>query len=233
MRIRNELEFVIPETALEFIEVDGLNSDVIYDKGKRKDIEKVFPVRIYKEKDTTIAMQLRNIVAWLYLDKSYSPLIFSEQEEYYYQALGYNQITARDERREWLDVDFSFKCQPFVFRLDGNHERDISNNGIITNPEAFPSLPIISFNKTSSTQDSNIYINGFQFRIAKEAGTGKIILDCEHGIAYKENGINVTKYCFLNDDGYNPITLQPGQNKISYSYVDSFKITPKWRTLAI
>ena len=81
MRIRNELEFVIPETSLEFVEVDGLDSDVIYDKGKRKDIEKVFPVRIYKEKDTTIAMQLRNIVAWLYLDKSYSPLIFSEQGE--------------------------------------------------------------------------------------------------------------------------------------------------------
>ncbi|MBD9817583.1 distal tail protein Dit, partial [Enterococcus faecalis] len=179
MRIRNEMMFTIPEAALEFTEIDGRNSDVIYDKGKYNDIEKVFPVRLYKQPDTTIAAQLRDIAAWLYLSKDYAPLIFSEYSEYYYKALGYSKVDAADKTRSWLDVDFVFKCQPFVFRLDGDDERDIKSGGGIRNPEAFSSLPIITFNKTSSTQDSNIYINGQQFRIAKEAGTGKITLDCE------------------------------------------------------
>ncbi|WP_261796659.1 hypothetical protein [Enterococcus durans] len=111
--MRNELEFVIPETSLEFVEVDGRSADIIFDKGKYNDIEKVFPVRVYKEKDRTIAMQLREIAAWLYLDKVYSPLIISEYDEYYYQALGYSEISAKDKKRNWLDIDFIFKCQPF------------------------------------------------------------------------------------------------------------------------
>ncbi|WP_270280853.1 distal tail protein Dit [Enterococcus faecalis] len=233
MRIRNEMTFTIPEAALQFTEVDGRSSDVIYDKGKYKDIEKVFPVRLYKQADTTIAAQLRDIAAWLYLSKDYAPLIFSEYSEYYYKALGYSKVDAADKTRSWLDVDFVFKCQPFVFRLDGDDERDIKSGGGIRNLEAFSSLPIITFNKTSSTQDSNIYINGQQFRIAKEAGTGKITLDCEEGIAYKDGGLNITKYCFLNTDGYNPITLPPGESIINYTYITDFKIKPKWRTLAV
>lgn len=230
--MRNELEFVIPETSLEFVEVDGRSSDIIFDKGKYNDIEKVFPVRVYKEKDRTIAMQLREVAAWLYLDKVYSPLIFSEDNEYYYQALGYSGISAKDKKRDWLDIDFIFKCQPFVFRQDGNEEREIKNNGVIINPEAFESLPVITFNKTTSTEDSHIYINGQQFQIAKEAGEGIITIDCENGIAYKD-GVNVTKYCLLNSDGYQPLVLKPGRNQISYTYIDQLKIKPKWRTLAV
>lgn len=227
------MEFVIPESSLDFTEVDGRNSDIIHDKGKFKDIEKNFPVTIYKERDKTIATQLRNIAGWLYIAKDYSPLIFSEYNEYFYKALGLGGISGVDEKREWTHINFTFKCQPFVFRLDGEDEREILNGQSITNPEQFTSLPIVSFNKTTATADSNIYINGQQFRIAKEAGTGVITMDCENGIAYKTGGVNVSKYCFLNTDGYHPIILQPGKNEISYNNINQFKIKPRWRNLAI
>jgi len=227
------MDFVIPESSLEFTEVDGRSSDIIFDRGKYKDIEKTFPVRIYKERDKTIATQLRNIAGWLYLSHEYTPLLFSEYSEYFYKALGYSGTSGKDLRRDWLDIDFTFKCQPFVFRVDGEEEREILSGQSITNPEQFASLPIVSFNKTAKTVDSNIYINGQQFLIAKEAGTGIITMDCENGIAYKEGGVNVSKYCFLNTDGYNPLVLQPGENEISYINIDQFKIKPKWRNLAI
>lgn len=233
MRIRNEMTFTIPEAALQFTEVDGRNSDVIYDKGKYKDIEKVFPVRLFKQPDTTIAAQLREIAVWLRLSKEYSTLIFSEYSEYYYKALGYSKVDAADKTRSWLDINFVFKCQPFVFRLDGDDEREIKYGDILTNPEAFPSLPIITFNKTSGTEDSSFIVNDQRFRIAKEAGEGKITLDCENGIAYKEGGVNVTKYCFVNTDGYTPLRLRPGENKILIFGMDQVRIKPKWRTLAI
>lgn len=232
MIIRDGISFNLPESSLEFINVDGRNSDIIYDRGKYKDIEKIIPMSIYSNQEKTMAMQLREIAAWLYLDKVYSPLIISEYDEYYYQALGYSEISAKDKKRNWLDIDFIFKCQPFVFRHDGNEEREIKNNGVIINPEAFESLPVITFNKTTSTEDSHIYINGQQFQIAKEAGEGMITLDCENGIAYK-NGVNVTKYCLLNSDGYQPLVLNPGRNQISYTYIGQLKIKPKWRTLAV
>lgn len=233
MRIRNEMEFVIPEASLNFSDVDGRNSEVIFDRGKYKDIEKVFPVRIYKESNSTIATQLRNIAGWLYLSHDYSPLIFSEYGEYYYKALGYSGTSAHDKVREWLDIDFTLKCQPFVFRLDGEDEREIMSGKSISNPEPISSLPIVTFNKTTATADSNIYINGTQFRIAKEAGTGIITIDSETGIAYKAGGVNVSKYCLMNNSGYNPITLEPGKNEISFNNIDQFKIKPRWRNLAV
>ncbi|MGH1802023.1 phage tail protein [Enterococcus avium] len=233
MRIRNEMDFVIPETSLDFLEVDGRSSDIIFDRGKYKDIEKTFPVRIYKAQDKTIAAQLRNIAGWLFLSREYTPLLFSEYNEYFYKVLGYSGTSGKDLKRDWLDIDFTFKCQPFVFRMDGEDEREILSGQSITNPEIFTSLPVVTFNKTTAAADSNVYINGQQFRIAKEAGTGIITMDCENGIAYKTGGVNISKYCFLNTDGYNPIILQPGKNEISYSNIDQFKIKPRWRNLAV
>ena len=147
--------------------------------------------------------------------------------------MGYSGTSGKDLKRDWLDIDFTFKCQPFVFRMDGEDEREILSGQSITNPEIFTSLPIISFNKTTATADSNVYINGQLFRIAKEAGTGIITMDCENGIAYKTGGVNVSKYCFLNTDGYNPIILQPGKNEISFTNINQFKIKPRWRNLAV
>ena len=233
MRIRNEMEFVIPEASLNFTDVDGRNSEVIFDRGKYKDIEKVFPVRIYRETDKSIATQLRDIAGWLYLAHDYSPLLFSEYDEYYYKALGYSGTSAPDKVREWLDIDFSLKCQPFVYRLDGEDEREIMSGKSIGNPEPISSLPLISFNKMTATEDSHIYINGKQFRIAKEAGTGIITIDSETGIAYKNGGVNVSKYCLMNQSGYNPIVLLPGENEISFNNINQFKIKPRWRNIAV
>lgn len=233
MRVLNEMEFTIPEASLDFVDVMGRSADVIQDNGKYKDFDKVFPVRIYKEKDSTIAKQLRYIAVWLRETHEYMPLIFSEYGDYFYKALGYKEIRAKDERRNWLDIELVFKCQPFIFRLDGENERSVANGERLKNPESFDSLPLITFNKTSSAADSNIYINGKQFRIAKEAGIGKITIDSENGIAYKDGGVNISKYCFMNTSGYEPIVLVPGFNQFSFTNVTDFEIRPRWRTLAI
>lgn len=233
MRIKNGIEFVIPEAALEFQSVDGRSSDVIFDKNKFNDIEKTFEVRLFKKKDSDIATQLRNIAGWLYFSKNYEPLIFSEYGDYYYKAICYVSTKAADNKREWLDIAFTFKCQAFMFRLDGKDVREVESGTALTNPEPFESLPLVSFNKTTATADSTLYINGEQYTIAKEAGTGVITIDSETGVAYKEGGVNVSKYCLINGGGYHPITLQPGRNEISYNNMSQVKIKPRWRNLAI
>lgn len=231
--VLNDMEFVLPEADLDFVNVLGRSSDIIQDNGKYKDFDKTFPVRLFKETDSSIAKQLREIAVWLRVSHEYTALTFSEYAEYYYKAFGYTSMTAKDERRDWLDMELTFKCQPFIFRLDGETERAVASGERLKNPEAFPSLPLITFYKTSSTVDSNIYINGKQFRIGKEVPAGTITMDCENGIAYTAGGVNVSKYCFLNTSGYNPITLEPGFNQFSFSNVRDFKIKPRWRTLAV
>lgn len=233
MVIRDEMEFEIPQATLDFQSIDGRSSDIIFNHNRFEDIEKTFPVRLYKKTDSTIASQLRDIAGWLYSSQNYAPLVFSGYSDYYYKALVYKSVSASDVNRAWLDLSLTFKCQAFVFRVDGAEERAIESGSSITNPELFSSLPVISFNKTSASNDSNIYINGNQFRIAKEAGTGVITIDSENGIAYKEGGVNVSKYCLMGGAGYTPIVLEAGRNEISYDNIDQFKIKPNWRALVL
>jgi phage-related protein len=233
LRIKKGVDFTLPEAVLDFVDIDGRSSDIIFDRNKFKDIEKTFATRLYKKSGTNIATQLRNIAGWLYASKSYEPLFYSQYDEYFYKAICYAPTTSTETESEWLDISFSFKCQPFMFRLDGEDEREIISGTALTNPEPFESLPLVSFNKTSSTVDSTLYINGEQYTFAKEAGTGVITIDSETGIAYKEGGVNVSKYCLINSAGYHPITLRPGRNEISYNNMNQVKIKPRWRNLAI
>lgn len=233
MRVLNEMQFTLPEADIDFQSVDGRSADIIFDKNKFKDIEKTFPMRLFKDSNSNLPTQLRNIAGWLYSSGGYSSLVFSEYSDYYYKAFYYSSTTADDKYFDSLIINFTFKCQPFMFRLDGEDERDIENGSALTNPEPFESLPLITFNKTTSTAGSTLYINGEQYTIAKEAGKGIITIDSETGIAYKEGGVNVSKYCLINGAGYHPITLQPGRNEISYYNMDQVKIKPRWRNLAI
>lgn len=233
MRVLNDVEFVLPEAAFDFQSVDGRSSDIIFDLNKFEDIEKTFPMRVFRKENTNLPTQLRNIATWLHSSKKYSSLVFSEYPDYYYKAIYHTGVNAPDKYKDSLIIDITFKCQPFMFRLDGEDIREIENGASLTNPEEFPSLPLVSFNKTTSNSDSTFYINGEQYTIAKEAGTGIITIDSETGIAYKEGGVNVSKYCLINSGGYHPITLQPGRNEISYNNMNQVKITPRWRNLAI
>ncbi|WP_230315959.1 phage tail protein [Lactococcus petauri] len=233
MLILDDMEFAIPEAVFDFQSIDGRSSDIIFNKEKFDDIEKSFPVRIYKSKKEKIPKQLRDIASWLHQPKNYTRLIFSGYGDYYYKALYYTSIKAPDVDRRWLDVTLVFKCQAFMFRLDGEDVREVVSGAALTNPEPFSSLPLLIFNKTTDTADSTIYINGEQYTIGKEAGKGLITIDSETGIAYKEGGVNVSRYCLTNASGYHPITLQPGRNEISYNNMNQVKIKPRWRNLAV
>lgn len=238
MRILNNMQFTIPEASLRFeSDVLGRSSDIIFDNNKFNDFNKTISVRMFKEDNNSIAQQFRDVAKWIRTDNNYSKLVFSEYDEYYYKAICYAEIKANDEKREWLDIDFTFKCQPFIYRQDGESERSISNGGSITNHEEFESLPVIKFEKTTQYSDSVIYITNNnekkQFRISKEAGNGFITIDCENGIAYKDGQVNISKYCLMDTTGYKPITLLPGKSTFNFVGIGNFKIIPNWRTIAV
>lgn len=234
MRVLNDMSFTIPEMDLDFTEVEGQNKEFIKDKNRYKSFTKIFPVRLFKEEDRTIANQLREIAVWLRSSKDYSPLIFSEYDEYYYMALGYQEITIKDKYRERVDLEISFKCQPFIFRTDGREEQLVNQNSVLHNPEMFFSQPKLIFERPYPNSRTTISINGLNFDIDAGAGSGPITMDCENGIAFDDKGKNVSSYCFLNSQGiYTPMTLSPGDNSFYLANVRNLRVVPRWRTLAV
>ena len=237
MRIRKDMELVVPESVFETIDTDGRNSDIIVDRQKYKDIDKVFPVRLYKNPEKHIAQSLREVAAWLYGSKEYTPIVFSEYSEYFYKGFAYSGTTATDNNVNglWVDFDVTFKTQPFVFRVDGEEEKVIYNNTVITNPEEFESYPLIKFTITSTANDAHFYINGRQFTFkAGKLKTGTYVVDNELGIAYSETtGENVTSSIMMTNAGYQPLILEVGRNLISFDNMTNVIIKPRWRTLAV
>lgn len=233
LRILNDMYLDVAETDLNFVSVLGKSFDVVRDNQRYPDITKVIPVELKQETDRKIPEQLMQIGVWLKYQKQYSKLVISEYEGYYYKAICHSGLRSRYQLTNKIDFDITFKCQPFFFRNEGSHEREIGNGGRLNNPESFESFPIIKFYKTTALQDTTIYINGEQFRVSKDVGGGWVTMDFENGLAYKEGGVNISKQCFINNGSYNPITLQPGQNQFSFDNARNFTVVPNWRTLAI
>lgn len=237
MRIRKDMQLIVPQPVFDTIDVDGRNSDIISDRQKFSDIDKVFPVRLYKNPEKHIAQTMREVAAWLYKNKEYKPVIFSDYSEYFYKGFAYGGTSGEDSNINglWIDFDIKFKVQPFVFRVDGEEEKQISSGATITNPEEFESLPLIQFTTNSIISDAHFYINGRQFTF--KAGllhNATYIIDNELGIAYnKDTGENVTRSIMMNNAGYQPLTLDPGRNEISFDNMKNVIIKPRWRTLAV
>lgn len=237
MRILKDMELVVPEASFDTVSVDGLSRDVILDKNSYKDIDKTFPVRLFKRPENHIAQTMREVAAWLYSKKEYLPVTFSAYDEYFYKGFPYGGTKAADNNVNglWVDFEITFKMQPFIFRVDGTEEKSFpAGISTITNPEEFPSLPIVEFNLTFASTDGYLYINGRQWRFTKDLGTKTIVVDSEKGIAYdKATGENISSKIFITNEGYTPITLEPGRNTIRIENISNFKITPNWRTLAV
>lgn len=238
MRILKNMELVVPEPLFNVTDVDGLNRDVVMNRQKYADIDKNFPVRLFKDNEKHIAQSMREVVAWLYSEQEYSPVLFSAYDEYFYKGFPYGGAQALDENINglWVDFTIKFKMQPFIFRINGLDERPIRSGQVITNPEEFSSLPIVEFTIPSgSLVDAHFYINGRQFTFdVSSAGTGTFIIDSEDGIAYNKDTMeNVSSDVLITNESYSPFTLDPGRNEINYDGMTNVKITPNWRTLAV
>lgn len=238
MRILKSLELIVPEAQFSVEDVDGLNRDVIISRNKYSDIDKVFPVRLFKNSENHIAQSMREVAAWLYNSTEYVPVTFSEYDEYFYKGFAYGGAQAIDENVNglWVDFQIKFKMQPFIFRVNGTEERSISSGQVLTNPEEFSSLPLIQFDIPEGlTKESHFFINGRQFTFdSKELGKGTFIIDNESGIAYNKDTLkNVSSDILITNDKYEPISLEPKRNVINYDGITNVKITPNWRTLAV
>jgi phage-related protein len=180
-----------------------------------------------------LPQQLRQIIRWLRTPKGYTKLILSTNPNYYYEAICHGGFQTTNETASWVDVSLPFRCKPVMYRLDGDETRSITDGQVLTNPESESSLPIITF-RFSGTADGTLTINGRQYRFARTIGAGLITLDSEKGIAYREGLVNISNQVFVQTDGYQPPTLEPGENTIRLTaQLTNVQIMPRWRTIAL
>ena len=211
-----------PERDYEMASIPGKNGQLAIDHGRYENIEVTYPCFIwantqqeFREKMRTIRAKLTSKLGYKRLEDTYHPdeyrmAIYKagiEVDPVYYNRAG--------------EFELTFDCKPQRFLKSGENQVTVANNGTITNPTLFESLPIIE------TQGAGtLTINNSTITITN---TGKTILDSEMMEAYmEENGAIIPK----NDSvsGEFP-KLQSGANTVSRTGITSVKITPRWWTL--
>ena len=170
----------------------------------------------FKEKDyEQLRKKAREIAGWLSSDK-YEKLIFDDEEDKYYLARIYNEMSFNS----WFklgEADLIFDCQPFAY----SEERFVVSENItslreieITNNGTYKAYPLIEVTGTAGSV--TLASDGGSFAIKNI--TEKTIVDCQNQLCYTFDGLNL-KVNKLKDFTGLFICLKPGTLKVAVSGV--------------
>lgn len=206
-----------PNRIVRFEDVKGRNGSVIIDEGSYANAEMTYHAMIHEnfaENIESLRNFLLNVKGYARLEDTYHPDVF-------YKACYSDAVepTVKGYGNTNGEFDIVFNRKPQRFLKSGETTIELTASGIITNPTAFESLPLIRVYGTGT-----IVINSTQVVITSP--TSYTDLDCEVQDAYYgsqnlNSYITITPYAFPYFVG--------GANTISFdSGITRVLVTPRW-----
>lgn len=134
-----------PERDAEAIKIPGRNGEYILDHGNFKNIEVTYPAfnqeASYNDFRTKVD-NFRNAISSL---KGYQRLTDSFHPDEYRMAalIGGLEVKPVLYNDKSMEMNIVFNCKPQRFRTDGENPRSISSGGVLINPTAFESHPLL------------------------------------------------------------------------------------------
>lgn len=167
--------------------------------------------------------------SWLCADAGhYHRLTDNYDITYYRQAYisGETAISIVHQRDKGVEVTVTFSAKPFMYDRVGNLYTITSNSFPVTNPNGFPSLPLMTISMSGAV-DLSIYTGGVHHVWNIQSYTGDLIVDSELMDWYTETELMNDK---VTGTGF-PV-LQPGPSMISWTgNVSKIVLDARWRTL--
>ena len=160
------------------------------------------------------------IAAWL---KGSGQVVFANRPDGFYYARIVNQIPFEQILRGRPNRSFTvnFRCKPFLYLHDSLEITLTEDTGIITNPGAVHSLPLVTVN---GRDDVTIQMNGAILELTDLNGTITMDSELEEAWAGDQPANSLMNGEFLR--------LKAGYNAYSWEGdVSSIIIQPRWRTL--
>ena len=120
--------------------------------------------------------------------------------------------------------DLVFDCKPQRFLISGEEEQTFTANGTITNPEMFPSTPLLEVTGTGT-----LGIGDYSMTITGIAGQ-TLFIDCDIMEAWQiVGGAKQSRNDYIQYAGNKFPVLDPGDNGIALGTgISRVKITPRW-----
>lgn len=208
----------IPKREHETIKVEGRDGELHRDKGTYEDIEIKISFNFVSKNADVWAEDLRKVKKWLYSGKD-ERLILSDDPEYYYKVKQAEMSDSERKARRIGSFDISFICEPYMYRIDGQEEKEVAK--YLHNPY-MKTQPVYEI---YGNGEITLEVNGNQ--VKAEVG-GKLNIDTKLGICY--NAEKEISNASLTGE-YEGLYLEEGDN--TFNYTEGFKVViiPNWREL--
>lgn len=211
--IVNELPSIIkPKEKVNKYDIESRNGELI------------LPTGFYSNMPKSVKCTIRNlseideIISWL---KGSGNVIFSNQEDRYYQAVIINQIDFDRVIKQYRKFIIQFECQPFGYLLEGQNKIVFTEKGSIKNIGSFESEPLINI---YGKGDLDISIGQTTFTL--KGISDYVTVDTPLLEVYKSTEL-------LNRVFYGEFpTIPIGESGVNFSNnVTKVEIVPNWRCL--
>lgn len=208
----------IPEREHDTIKVEGRDGELHRDKGTYKDIEIKINFNFVSKNPDVWAQDLRKVKKWLHSGKD-ERLILSDDPEYYYKVKKAVMSDTERKARRVGSFEISFTCDAYMYRIDGQDEKQIGD--YIYNPY-METQPVY---KIYGSGTMTLEVNGNQVTAEVD---GQLNIDTKLEICY--NAANEISNASLTGE-YEGLYLEEGDN--SFKYTEGFKVVlvPNWREL--
>lgn len=214
-----------------FTKIYGQSGDELIDNGSYNNVTFSVEIGFFTFVSQQTAQQLASaIINWLApLQDGYYVYRDSENTGYFTRAALVNFDQVEQEMRTFLKATLTFNRVPFWYSDSGTHGITFNNQGVFTNPENYPSEPVLNLTYTGSgTVPVRITFNGSPIKITMGVTPlNNQIIDGVQKQHYRvENGNKIYLSNVLPPD------LVPGDNIIAFSTSQVIcTLTPNWRRL--
>lgn len=208
----------VPKREHETIKIEGRDGELHRDKGTYEDIEIKISFNFVSKNPDVWAQDLRKVKKWLHSGND-ERLILSDDPEYYYKV---KQAVMSDSERKVRRVgsfEISFICEAYMYRIDGQDEKEIGD--YLYNPY-MKAQPVY---KIYGSGTITIEVNGNQVTAEVD---GQLNIDTKLGICY--NAANEISNASLTGE-YEGLYLEEGDNTFNYTAGFSVVLVPNWREL--
>ena len=211
-------QYDAPERDVEAIEVPGRDGTLLIDKGRFKNTSVTYSAFLRNRlRDRTI-----DIKSWLLSKTGYRKLYDTYDDRYFRLAAFTGPVSFSSELNRFGETDLVFDCLPMRYAFDGERTVSFTASGTITNPEAFPSLPVF---RVYGSGNCTLAIGGTSFVFSSVSEY--VDFDCETMNAYKGP---VSKNKETEVSG--PLSIPAGKSSIDLGGGTArLDITPRWCTL--
>ncbi|MEB7428493.1 phage tail family protein, partial [Enterococcus faecalis] len=160
--IEGNVSFGSAGSDISLEEIPGIDGDIAVSNHRLKGLGKTFPCRLRLPSNKKIEDITNDISNWLKTDISWDDLFFSEEPQFVYRAIYYEEYDVERIVSFYGKTSLKFRIKPYKYFKDSLSPIEITNGQYLENKGSRPSNPLL---RIEGSGDITIKFGSNQLRL--------------------------------------------------------------------